>query len=75
MAPEQVLESAVGAVKLARTFTDDVEFSAEDAVRSEFEFLVQVFEAVIKAGATTINVPDTVGYSVPKPCGASACVS
>ncbi len=65
MAPEQVLESAVGAVKLARQFTDDVEFSAEDAVRSDLDFLCRVFEAVIKAGATTINVPDTVGYSVP----------
>ncbi|HZR37816.1 MAG TPA: 2-isopropylmalate synthase [Nevskia sp.] len=65
MAPEQVLESAVGAVRLARDFTDDVEFSAEDAVRSDLDFLCRVFEAVIKAGATTINVPDTVGYSVP----------
>lgn len=65
MAPEQVLEAAVGAVKLARGYTDDVEFSAEDAVRSDLDFLCRVFEAVIKAGATTINVPDTVGYSVP----------
>jgi 2-isopropylmalate synthase len=65
MAPEQVLESAIGAVKLARKFTDDVEFSAEDAVRSDLDFLCRVFEAVIKAGATTINVPDTVGYSIP----------
>lgn len=65
MSPEQVLESAVGAVKLARSFTDDVEFSAEDAVRSDLDFLCRVFEAVIKAGATTINVPDTVGYSIP----------
>ena len=66
MAPEQVLESAIGAVKLARQFTDDVEFSAEDAVRSDLDFLCRVFEAVIKAGATTINVPDTVGYSIPE---------
>ncbi|WP_029921221.1 2-isopropylmalate synthase [Nevskia soli] len=65
MAPEQVLESAVGAVKLARQFTDDVEFSAEDAVRSDMDFLCRIFEAAIKAGATTINVPDTVGYSIP----------
>ncbi|MDE0854675.1 MAG: 2-isopropylmalate synthase [Nevskia sp.] len=65
MSPEQVLESAVGAVKLARQFTADVEFSAEDAVRSDLDFLCRVFEAVIKAGATTINVPDTVGYSIP----------
>jgi 2-isopropylmalate synthase len=65
MSPEQVLESAIGSVKLARQFTDDVEFSAEDAVRSDLDFLCRVFEAVIKAGATTINVPDTVGYSIP----------
>jgi 2-isopropylmalate synthase len=66
MSPEQVLESAVGAVKLARQSTDDVEFSAEDAVRSDLDFLVKVFNAVILAGATTINVPDTVGYSTPE---------
>jgi 2-isopropylmalate synthase len=65
MSEEQVLEAAVRAVKLARQFTDDVEFSAEDAVRSEVDFLCRVFEAAIAAGATTINVPDTVGYSVP----------
>ena len=66
MSPEQVLEAAVNAVKFAQTFTDDVEFSAEDAVRSELDFLCQVFDAVIKAGAKTINVPDTVGYSTPR---------
>ena len=66
MEPEQVLESAVGAVKLARQYTDDVEFSAEDAVRSDMDFLCRIFEAAIKAGATTINVPDTVGYSIPE---------
>jgi 2-isopropylmalate synthase len=66
MQPDQVLAAAVDAVKFARTFTDDVEFSAEDAVRSEIDFLCRVFEAVINAGATTINVPDTVGYSVPE---------
>ena len=65
MSPEQVLEQAVRAVTRARQYTDDVEFSAEDAVRSEFDFLCRVFEAVIKAGARTINVPDTVGYSIP----------
>jgi len=65
MTPDQVFEQAVAAVKRARQYTDDVEFSAEDAVRSEMDFLVRVFDAVIKAGATTINVPDTVGYSVP----------
>jgi len=66
MTPEQVLQASIDSVKFARTFTDDVEFSAEDAVRSEIDFLCRVFEAVIKAGATTINVPDTVGYSVPE---------
>jgi 2-isopropylmalate synthase len=66
MEPEQVLEAAVKAVKLARQFTDDVEFSAEDAVRSEVDFLCRVFEAAIAAGARTINVPDTVGYSTPE---------
>jgi len=65
MTPDEVVEAAVKAVKLAREFTDDVEFSAEDAVRSEMDFLCRIFEAVIKAGAKTINVPDTVGYSVP----------
>jgi 2-isopropylmalate synthase len=56
-------------VKFARTLTDDVEFSAEDAVRSDEDFLCRVFEAVIKAGARTINVPDTVGYSSPDALG------
>lgn len=65
MTSDQVLDSAINAVKLARKFTDDVEFSAEDAVRSDLDFLCRVFDAVIKAGATTINVPDTVGYSIP----------
>ncbi len=65
MTPDQVLVAAVDAVKFARTLTDDVEFSAEDAVRSDMDFLCRVFEAVINAGAKTINVPDTVGYSIP----------
>jgi 2-isopropylmalate synthase len=65
MAPDRVLEAAVKAVTLALEYTDNVEFSAEDAVRSEMDFLVRVFDAVIKAGAKTINVPDTVGYSIP----------
>ncbi len=69
MSPEQVLDAAVKAVTYARTFTDDVEFSAEDAVRSDEDFLCRVFEAVIKAGAKTINVPDTVGYSIPSMWG------
>jgi 2-isopropylmalate synthase len=62
---EECLASAVSAVKLARRFTDDVEFSAEDATRSDRDFLCQVIEAVIAAGATTVNLPDTVGYATP----------
>ncbi len=65
LAPEQVLEQAVEAVKWARRWTDDVEFSAEDAGRSELDFLCRIVEAAIAAGATTINIPDTVGYSLP----------
>jgi len=69
MTPEQVLERAVQMVKRARQYTDDVEFSAEDAVRSDIDFLCRVFEAAINAGARTINVPDTVGYSIPQVWG------
>ena len=65
MTPDEVVERAIAAVKLALEYTDDVEFSAEDAVRSEMDFLARVFDAVIKAGAKTLNVPDTVGYSLP----------
>lgn len=66
MTEDQVVERAVQAVKWALEYTDDVEFSAEDAVRSDMDFLVRIFDAVIKAGATTLNVPDTVGYSIPE---------
>ena len=69
MTPEQVLEQAVGSVKQARQYTDNVEFSPEDAGRSELDFLCKVLEAVIKAGATTVNIPDTVGYNVPEQFG------
>ena len=65
MRPEQVVEYAVAAVKRARQHTDDVEFSPEDAGRSDQDFLCRVIEAVIAAGARTINIPDTVGYSMP----------
>lgn len=65
MSPDQVLEQAVKAISWARGFTSDVEFSAEDAGRSEVDFLCRIFEQVIRAGATTINVPDTVGYNMP----------
>lgn len=66
MTPEQVYEAAVDAVRYARRFVDDVEFSAEDASRSDPEFLCRVFEGAIRAGASTINVPDTVGYATPE---------
>jgi len=66
MSPDQVVEQAVKAVKWAREYTADIEFSAEDAGRSEIDFLVRIFDAVIQAGATTINVPDTVGYNLPQ---------
>jgi 2-isopropylmalate synthase len=62
---ESCLEQIVDGVQLARTFTDDVEFSAEDATRSDRDFLCRVVEAVIDAGATTVNLPDTVGYATP----------
>lgn len=62
---DEVLESAVKGVEMARKYCDEVEFSAEDASRSEPEFLYRVFEAVIDAGATIINIPDTVGYALP----------
>jgi 2-isopropylmalate synthase len=69
MTPEQVLERAVWAVKRARQYTDDVEFSPEDAGRSEIDFLCRVLEAVIAAGARTVNIPDTVGYNLPHQFG------
>ena len=62
---EEIIERAIAAVKLARNFTDDVEFYAEDAGRTENEFLARVIEAVVKAGATTLNIPDTTGYCLP----------
>ena len=66
MTPEQVLEQAVQAVRFGRNLIEDIEFSAEDGYRSEPDFLARVIEAVIKEGATTINVPDTVGYAIPE---------
>ena len=65
MSREQCLDAAVEAVRFARQHTDDVQFSAEDATRSDLEFLCRVVEAVIKVGATTINLPDTVGFATP----------
>ena len=69
MTPDQVVQQAVEAVKLARQFTDNVEFSPEDAGRSEVDFLCRVIEAVIDAGARTVNIPDTVGYNLPEQFG------
>ncbi|MCM2283460.1 MAG: 2-isopropylmalate synthase [Desulfobacula sp.] len=66
MDPEKVLEQAIKSVKLAASYTDNVEFSAEDGSRSDRDFLCRVFEAVIDAGATTVNLPDTVGYAIPE---------
>jgi 2-isopropylmalate synthase len=63
---QQVLDEAVAAVELAREYTDDVEFSAEDATRTDWDYLEQICRAVVLAGARTVNLPDTVGYSVPE---------
>ncbi|HWB84621.1 MAG TPA: 2-isopropylmalate synthase [Bryobacteraceae bacterium] len=67
---EQVLEDAVAAVELARRYADDVEFSAEDGARTDPEYLEKISKAVVAAGARTVNIPDTVGYSVPEEYGA-----
>ncbi len=69
MEPEQVIQKAVEAVKYAREFVDDVEFSCEDAGRSEMSFLKEIIDAVIESGASTINIPDTVGYRFPHEMG------
>jgi 2-isopropylmalate synthase len=66
MGKNEIIDRAVAAVKLAGEYTDDIEFSAEDAIRTERDYLAEVFEAAIEAGATTINVPDTVGYTTPE---------
>ena len=80
MSAEQVYEAVIASVTRARSHTDDVEWSAMDATRTEHDFLCRCVEAAIKAGATTINVPDTVGYTVPDEfyadssrCCANAC--
>ncbi len=66
MAYDQVIDQAVDAVKLAKNYTDDIEFSPEDATRSDRDYLCRILEAVIKNGATTVNIPDTVGYTAPQ---------
>ena len=70
MTPDEVIKRAIRAVEYARTFTDDVEFSCEDAGRSEMGFMKEIVDAVISAGATTINLPDTVGFRLPSEIGA-----
>ncbi|MDR4651659.1 MAG: 2-isopropylmalate synthase [Nitrosomonas sp.] len=69
MSPEQVIEQAIKAVKWAGEYTNDIDFSPEDAGRSEIDFLCRILEKVIDAGATTINIPDTVGYTMPEQFG------
>lgn len=69
MTPEQVIARAVEAIRVAKEYTDDIEFSCEDASRSEPEFLYRIIEAAIREGATTINIPDTVGYALPSQFG------
>ena len=66
MTPDEVLESVAHNVAFAKKFCSDIEFSAEDATRSDLDFLCRVVETAIKAGATTINIPDTVGYMIPQ---------
>ncbi len=65
MSREQALEAAVASIRYARRFTEDVQFSAQDATRTDLDFLVQILTAAVEAGARTINVPDTVGYATP----------
>ena len=65
MTRDQVIDAGVEAIRYAKTYTDNVEFSAEDGSRSDRDFLCRIFEAVIEAGATTVNLPDTVGYAMP----------
>jgi 2-isopropylmalate synthase len=69
MSRQQALDQAAESVRLARTFVDDVEFSPEDATRSDREFLIEIVRTAIEAGATTINMPDTVGYTTPEEYG------
>ncbi|MGH7425946.1 MAG: 2-isopropylmalate synthase, partial [Candidatus Methylomirabilales bacterium] len=73
MSREEVMEAALRAVRRARGYTDDVEFSCEDACRTDPDFLCQMVDAAIKAGATIINIPDTVGYAMPWEYGERIC--
>jgi 2-isopropylmalate synthase len=69
MTEEQVLERAIAMVKYAKSYCEDIEFSAEDASRTRVEFLYRIIEETIKAGATIVNIPDTVGYATPEEFG------
>ncbi|MPZ71493.1 MAG: 2-isopropylmalate synthase, partial [Actinobacteria bacterium] len=69
MTPDEVVAATVGAVERARRSVDDVEFSTEDGTRSNLEFVAKVFKAAVRAGATTLNFPDTVGYALPEEYG------
>ena len=69
-AKDEILRQAVDSIKYAKQYTNDVEFSPEDGSRTEPEFLTQIVEAAIQAGATTVNIPDTVGYAIPSEFGA-----
>ena len=73
ISPEEAIRQAAEGVKLARTFVDEVEFSAEDASRTDYGFLREMLQACFEAGARTLNVPDTVGYSLPAEYGAMVC--
>ena len=66
---EKAIDLSVNAVKLAKTYTDDIEYSAMDATRTDIDFLYKILEKTIDAGATTINIPDTVGYTLPEEFG------
>jgi 2-isopropylmalate synthase len=66
MEPDAVIEKSVASVKYAAKYCSNIEFSAEDATRSDLDFMARIFDAVIKAGATTVNIPDTVGYTTPE---------
>ena len=69
MTPEEIIQRAVAGVKRAKGYCDNIEFSPEDAARTEIDFLCKVVEAVVDAGATTVNIPDTVGYATPEQMG------
>ena len=69
MSPDEIIERAVAGVQRAKGYCDNIEFSPEDAARTEIDFLCKVVEAVVDAGATTVNIPDTVGYATPEQMG------